>query len=107
MIGAKKPIRLENYKAYQDAKGDWKESLIQGVGLWADVTRKSGVRSEYAGQTALTNVVKFRVTFKPNVYPTGNWRVIYAGRKHIITSIERVNENRFEWDFISVSTGKR
>jgi head-tail adaptor len=106
-VGETKQVKLEQYSASKDIKGDWKETITNSVLTFAGVTSRSGVRQFFDGQIALVNTLTFRVRWNPSVYPTGNWRVIYMGRKHVITSIERVNEKRFYLDFIAVSQGKR
>ena len=106
-VGATKPVELVQWATVRDGKGDAKESITKTVKCFAEVIRKSGTRQLQDGQYGLINKLSFRVYFKPNVYPTGNWRVIYAGRTHQINEIVRVDENRFYWDFIAVSQDKR
>lgn len=105
-IGDKKPIRLEHWYTTKAANGDFKETVTK-YNLWADVKRKGGDRGEINGQTGLDNIIEFRVYWKPNIFPTGNWRVIYSGRTHTIHSIVKENEDRFNWIITAESTGKR
>lgn len=92
-----KQIRLEKWKTVKDGSGNNTESIEVKYNFWASVQRLGGSRDSFAGQTSLSNQMVFTVQFRPDWYPTGNWRVVYLGRRHKVTSIERKDEDRFKW----------
>lgn len=107
MAGLKKQIRLENWKTTKDANGNNTEAIEVKYNFWAEVERLGGSKSSLNGKTGLSNDMKFTVSFRPDWFPTGNWRVIYRGRRHKVTSIEQQDEDRFQWIITAESIGKR
>lgn len=93
----KKQIRVENWIAPKDAKGDAKERVEFARTFWAEPVTSSGFRSDSNGQTKLNKSVQFKIRFRPDWKLTGAWKIIYLGRRYAITSIERVQEKRFNW----------
>jgi SPP1 family predicted phage head-tail adaptor len=91
-----KQIRLERWTSVQDAFGNWTES-VQKFNLFAEVTRKSGSRSSLNGQTRLNSIMEFRVRFRPDFNPTGNWRVVYDGNRYTVQEIIKEKEQRYWW----------
>jgi SPP1 family predicted phage head-tail adaptor len=89
-----KQIRLEKWKTVKDANGNNIESVVK-YNYWADVRLLGGSRSSYSGKSELGNQVEFTIDFKPNRFPTGNWRVVYQGKRYKVLSIER--SDRFKW----------
>ena len=107
MASLKKQIRLEKWKTDKDANGNNTEAIEVKYNFWAEVIRQGGSRDTINGKTGLTNSMLFTVDFRPDWFPTGNWRVIYNGRRHKVTSIERKDEDRFKWVISAESVGKR
>lgn len=95
-IGGKKKIRLEKWTAAKDGLGDFKEA-VQKWNLWATVTRTGGGRSSLNGQTSLTSGYQFEIYWKPDIFPTGKYRVAYDGKLLTVNSIEKKGEERFFW----------
>ena len=102
-----KMIRMDRYKSTKDSKGDFKETVDLRVTAWAEVSRSGGDRSSLNGQEGLTNFFLFRVKFNPKFNPTGNWRVIYDGRRFTVHSIEKEEQRRFHWIIKGEAQGKR
>ena len=92
-----RPIRLEKWVSTQ-VNGVWNESVTK-YNVFAEVTRQGGSKVNDSGHTSLTQTVKFKIRFRPNWKPSGNWKVIYDGIQYDIKSIERENEERFFWIF--------
>jgi SPP1 family predicted phage head-tail adaptor len=93
----KKQIRIENWIAPKDAKGDAKERIEYARTMWADVSDRGGFRSNIGGQSRLAKTREFKIRFRPDWKLSGSWRVIYLGKRYRITNIERVKETRFNW----------
>lgn len=93
-----KQIRLEKYVSAQNGSGDWVETVTR-YNTWAEVVRKGGDRSSLNGQTKLKSLLDFKVRFRPDYKPTGNWRVVYDGNRYTVHEIVKENEGRFYWIF--------
>ena len=91
-----KQIRLEKWVSTKDGSGDFKETVTK-YNLWAEVVTSSTSRGSVGGSTKLTQTVQFRVRFRPDFKPTGDWRVVHDGRRYTVTSIEKENQKRFYW----------
>lgn len=102
-----KEIKLEWWKTDKDANGNNTESVYKRISVWASVNRVGGGRTTRNGQTALDNSVEFKIYFRPNLFPTGNFRVVYDGRKHTVQSVVKDGEKRFYWVILANSTGKK
>lgn len=107
MVGLMKEIKLEWWKTAKDGSGNNVESVYKRISMWADVKRVGGGRTNSNGQTSLDNTIQFKVNYRPNVFPTGNFRVVYDGRKHTVQSIVKDQEQRFYWVITAISTGKK
>lgn len=90
----KKPIRLEKYVSAKDSSGDFKETVTK-YNLWAEVQFNSGQRSSLNGQTKIKNSYTFKIYWK-GFDITGNWRVVYDGKRLTVLSIEKVNRFFFK-----------
>src|SRR5690349_16533499 len=91
-----KQIRLEQWTAPRNGSGDAKEQVTK-YNLWAEVTRSGGSRANVNGQTALDASVQFKIRFRPDMDITGNWRLVYDGKRYTVSSIEKDKEDRFSW----------
>jgi head-tail adaptor len=92
-----KQIILEQWETETDLKGNMSDVLLRRIPVWAEVKRIGGGRSGLNGQVQLDNRIEFKVHWKPNIYPSGNWRIVYNGRKHTVSSIEKMEEDKFYW----------
>jgi SPP1 family predicted phage head-tail adaptor len=93
----KQQIRIENWIAPKDSKGNPKEQIEFARTFWADVKQRSGNRNDSNGQTKLNKSMEFKVRFRPDWTLKGSWKVIYNKKRYSITSIERIQEKRFNW----------
>jgi len=92
MAGVSKQIRLEKYATTQGGSGDNAETVTK-YNMWAEVKRQGGARINHAGQTLLTQGIQFRVRFRPDFKPSGNWRVVFDGNRYTVQSIEKEKED--------------
>lgn len=104
MAGLSKQIRLEKWISTQDGSGNWTEAVTK-YNCFAEVTSSGGVRSSLNGQTQLTKSKKFKIRFRPDFKPSGNWRIIYDGLRYTVQNIEKENEKRFYWIFTTDGAG--
>lgn len=102
-----KQVKLEWFKTSKDAAGNNTETVYKRISVWASVKRIGGGRTTGQGITVLENSVEFTVYFRPDLYPTGNWRVVYDGRKHTVQSIVKKDEGRRFWVILANSAGKK
>lgn len=104
MAGLSEQIRLEKWTSSKSNAGDFQES-IQRYNLWAEVVSSGGARATQAGQTTINQTVTFRVRFRPDFKPTGNWRVVYEGKRYTVTALEKENNKRFYWLITAIARG--
>jgi len=90
-------IRVEKWAAPKDYSGDAKESIEQAYNLWAEILNSSGSRSDTNGQMKLNKTKTFKIRFRPDWKLSGEWKLKYLQKRYSITSIERINEKRFNW----------
>jgi Phage head-tail joining protein. len=102
-----KQIVLERWTVAKDNKGNKVESCDLRITKFAEPVRSGGSRSSLNGKTSLENVMTFKMTFRSDLFLTGNWKVVYLGRRHTIHSIERSDEDRFIWIITANSKGVR
>lgn len=89
-------IRLEKWVSTKDGSGDFKETVTK-YNLFAEVLSSGSSRLTTNGSTKLNNTVQFKIRFRPDFKPTGNWRVVYDGKRYTVNSIEKENQERFYW----------
>lgn len=106
MAGVSKQIRLEKYVTAKDGSGNNTETVTK-YNLFAEVKRRGGSRVNQDGQTQLTQSIQFRVRFRPDFKPSGNWRVVFDGNRYTVQSIEKEKEDRFWWLITTESQGMR
>lgn len=95
-IGTYKPIKLIKYTTSLDANGDNVETLALIYKMWAEVKSLGGSRSLLKEQTALSDSKTFKIMFKD--YPiNADFKIQYFGQIYAISSIERIDEKRFNW----------
>jgi SPP1 family predicted phage head-tail adaptor len=106
-MALKKAIRLEKWKTVKDGNGNNTESIEKKIDYWAIVSEASGDRSSLNGQTGLTNSVSFEIDYNPKFNPTGNWRVIFDGRRFTVHQVKKKNQDRFKLIITAEAIGKR
>lgn len=92
-----KQIQVEKWGAVKDANGNAKELIIANYSRWAEPVRLSGNRSDSNGQTTLNKQVRFKIRFRPDWKLSAAWKIIYLGERYTITSIQRIDEKRYNW----------
>jgi head-tail adaptor len=100
----KKKIIVERWETDKDANGNNYETLEVRYPFWAEVRRTGGSRSSLNGKTNMGEQMVFTIEFRPDWYVTGDWRVVFRGRRFTVQSIERADEDRFKW--IITTTGR-
>lgn len=101
-----KQIRLEKWVTVKDGSGNNTETVSK-YNLFAEVKRNGGGRINTDGQTSLTQNIQFRVRFRPDFKPSGNWRVVFDGLRYTVQTIEKEGEDRFWWLIKTESQGER
>lgn len=104
MAGISKQVRLEKWISTRDGDGNSVETVTK-YNCFAEVTKSSGGRSSLNGQTMLTDTIRFKVRFRPDFKPSGNWRIVYDGVRYTVQSIEKEKEERFYWIFTTLGSG--
>ena len=104
MDSLSKPIRLEKWTSVKSALGDWTHTTVR-YNCFGQVKRNGGSKVDVNGQTQLKPTVTFRIRFRPDFRPSGDWRVVYDGLRYTVNSIEKENESRFHWLFKCDGTG--
>lgn len=96
-IGSYKPVKLVKYTITKDVKGNNVEAIEARYRMWADVSDSGGGRSTERGQVNLNTTKVFLIHFRPDWKLNADWKIQYYGKEYSISSIERVNEKRFNW----------
>lgn len=102
-----KQIKLEWWKTAKDGSGNNTESVYKRISVWAKVNRVGGGRTTRNGQTVLENSIEFYIYFRPNLFITGNWRVVYDGKKFTPQSVMKDNENKFYLAITATESSKK
>jgi SPP1 family predicted phage head-tail adaptor len=97
MIGTTKPIKLIKYTQTIDSNGDATESVAVTYKMWADIEDGGGSRSQANGRTDMSDTKTFRINFRGyNITP--DYKIEYFGQTYSISSVKRINEQRFNWE---------
>jgi head-tail adaptor len=98
MIGARKPIKIVSVTPDIDfSTGHAKagETLIwEG---WAEVTNPNSNRRFFSGQDSLEHTKFFKIRNNLEISHDVDTRLIYAGKRYTVNSIEREDEKKFYW----------
>lgn len=95
-IGTYKPIKLVRYTTTIDSNGNNIESVDVIYKMWAEVTSGGGSRTLEKERTSMSDQKTFKFSFKGyNLDP--DFKIQYFGQVYAISSIERINEQRFNW----------
>jgi SPP1 family predicted phage head-tail adaptor len=106
-IGKMKQVVLEKYQSGKTGTGSTAAVLDAAYPIWASVSNRGGGRSYPAHQTQLQDTIQFRIYWKLVFDVNAVWKIVYDGRRHNITSIEKVNENKFNYLITAESKGER
>lgn len=98
-VGNMKPIKLIRYQSTIDGNGDADESVEIIYKMWAEVADNGGSRSQAEGRTIMSDTKEFKINFR-NYLIDGNYKIQYFGQIYAISSIERIDEKRFNYRLI-------
>lgn len=96
-IGNMRMIKLQKRVVAKDANGSLVNSISSSYKIWAEVGRDYGGREYSDSQTRLNARYTFKIYYNPDFVIDSNWKVIYDGKEFTVSSIERLNESRFNW----------
>lgn len=65
---------------------------------WAEVTNPSGSRNFSVGLDSLDHTKFFKIRNHQAIQADVNTRLIYAGKRYTVNSIEKDNEKNFYWN---------
>lgn len=98
MAGVSVPIKLIKNEVSQEADGNWPteptETKYDG---FAEILKVGNGFKTYEAQTQLGMVRKFKIKFRFDLHPTGDWKIEFRGNKWTIISIEQDQEKLFHW----------
>lgn len=96
--GSYKQIILEKLIHSKSENGNWNsEPEKVRYPIWALVTNSDGQRVNRNGQQQIVDGKTFKIYFNPGINPNVDWKIIYSGKSHTITSIRMDREKRFHW----------
>ncbi len=93
-IGSMKPAKLERWDG---------ETFVNKFPVFVLPVKNGAARAFDYGQPQITNDYSFQLYFKTNKWPNADWKLIYEGKRYMISEISKVDEKRFFWK-ISGST---
>ena len=96
-IGNYKLVKLYQYTNSKSVSGDNVEALALRHRTYAEVTANGGSRGENRGQVTLGESKQFKIRWRADWILNGDWKIKYFGKLYTISSIERINEKRFNW----------
>lgn len=95
-IGTYKPIKLVKYITTTDEDGNNLEGVQVVYKMWAEISNGGGSRSLQKERTSVSDTKTFKFMFKGyNIDP--DFKIQYFGQIYEISSIERIDEKRFNW----------
>jgi SPP1 family predicted phage head-tail adaptor len=98
-IGTRKPIQIISVTPEkEESTGLMKPTETVLFSGWAQVTNPSGGRNYFIGQDSLDHTKFFKIRHTQGITSDVNTRLIYAGKRYTVNSIERDNEKKFYWN---------
>lgn len=97
-IGSRKQVKIISVAPVKNADGEMKpaeEVLFSG---WAEVTSPSGGRNYFIGQDSLDHTKFFKIRHHQAISSDVNTRLLYAGKRYTVNSIEKDEEKNFYWN---------
>ena len=98
-IGIRKQIQILSVAPTKDVDGYQKPAdpvvLYSG---WAEVTNPTGNRNYFIGQDSLDHTKFFKIRHSVAITSDVHTRLIYAGKRYTVDSIERDREKNFYWN---------
>ena len=96
-IGTFKLIKLYQYTVAKDVTGNNTETEALRFRTFAEVKDGGGSLGSDHGHNSLSNEKTFKIRYRPDWNIGTKWKIKYFGKMYGITSIERINEKRFNW----------
>lgn len=98
MAGINVPIKLIKNIVVQQADGEWPSFATETkYDVFADIIDAGHGFRSYEAQTQLGMIRRFRVKFRFDIHPNGDWQIEFRGYKWTVISIEQDQEQRFHW----------
>lgn len=92
------PIKLVKTEVAVESGGNWaSEPTETKYELFAEIMDAGHGFRDYNAQTQLGIVRRFRIRFRFDLHPTGDWTIEFRGKKWTIVSIEQDTERLFYW----------
>ena len=92
------PIKLIKKEVVKEAAGNWpSEPTSTEYKLFAEVIEAGHGFRTYEAQTQLGIVRRFKVRFRFDKHPNGDWKISFRGKEWTIISIEQDEERLFYW----------
>lgn len=92
------PIKLVKKEVVQESAGNWESEPTQTkYDVFAEVLEAGHGFRTYDAQTQLGMVRRFKVRFRFDLYPNGDWKIEFRGNQWTIISIEQDQERMFYW----------
>lgn len=97
-MNAKVPIKLVKNEDAKESGGNWSGTPTQTkYDLFAEIVNPSRAFRTYDAQTQLGVVKTFRVRFRFDLLPTGDWTIEFRGKSWNIVSKEPEQDRLFYW----------
>lgn len=105
-VGSSHPIKVLHIKIAQDLKGFSKTTETTVWAGWAQVREASGYRDYQNGQALLGHTKEFKIRYHQAITSDVNTRLIYAGKRYTVTSVEPDREKQFYWNIRATAETK-
>lgn len=96
-VGTMKKIKIIRMGSTADAGGFQKPSETVLWAGWAKVRQANGFREFTQGLTGMGYVKEFEIRNDRTITHDSDTRIVYAGRRYTVNSIEPKQEKRFWW----------
>jgi hypothetical protein len=97
MAGISVPIKLIKNEVSQDTDGNWSDPTETKYDLFAEIMEAGHGFRTYEAQTQLGMIRRFRIRFRFDLHPNGDWKIEFRGNKWTTISIEQDGERMFYW----------
>lgn len=98
MAGVSVPIKLIQNLVTQQSDGNWPSTGDEtSFSMFAEIMDAGRGFRTYEAQTQLGMVRRFRVRFRFDLYPNGDWKIEFRGKVWTIMSFEQDQEKLFYW----------
>lgn len=96
-VGQMKPIKIIQSGSTADTDGFRKPTESVLFAGWAKVRQANGFREFQQGLASMGSIKEFEIRNNLSIKYDADTRLIYAGKRFAITSIEPKKEERFWW----------